>query len=240
MYLHTSTTDIFRYYSKTIHFFRSFTDGHGDTIDIYTCCTVIQKAKLLGLIDFNDFLVEEYDRQNDRLNWIMPRLVAFKCPSTEEELESYIDYFLLNGVNTVIQLNVEAPSLNRQYFRRSGIHYFNLSFRDGLPPSEAIALAFLNTVERATGAVAVHCRAGLGRTGTLICRYLMKHLWFTAREAIAWVRICRPRSVNNAQQTWLEKGEPIWLRNPHQAKCYIHGIYSIRFRNYRRGVNRTN
>jgi len=39
---------------------------------------------------------------------------------------------------------------------------------------------------RTIGALAVHCRAGLGRTGTLIAAYLMKHFLFTAEEAIAW------------------------------------------------------
>ena len=45
------------------------------------------------------------------------------------------------------------------------------------------------------GVVAVHCRAGLGRTGTLIGLWLMRHRGFAAREAIAWLRIVRPGSA---------------------------------------------
>lgn len=45
--------------------------------------------------------------------------------------------------------------------------------------------------------------AGLGRTGTLIACYIMKHYKFTAQEAIAWIRICRPGSIIAHQQTWL-------------------------------------
>ncbi|XP_050434211.1 dual specificity protein phosphatase CDC14C-like [Adelges cooleyi] len=63
-----------------------------------------------------------------------------------------------------------------------------------------------NGICRATkGAVAVHCKAGLGRTGCLIASYIVKHWSFTAEEAIAWIRICRPGSIIGAQQEWLVK-----------------------------------
>ncbi len=49
----------------------------------------------------------------------------------------------------------------------------------------------------------MHCKAGLGRTGTLIACYMMKHYQMTAAECIAWLRIVRPGSVIGPQQVRL-------------------------------------
>ena len=71
------------------------------------------------------------------------------------------------------------------------------------PPTPA--QKFLDLVEAEPGCVAVHCKAGLGRTGVLICCYMMKHYRFTAEEVIGYIRICRPGSVIGPQQNFLRE-----------------------------------
>ena len=90
-----------------------------------------------------------------------------------------------------------------QRFVRGGLQHHDLYFLDGSVPSEDIIRSFLDITERETHAVAIHCKAGLGRTGTLIGLYAMKHYGFPAAEFIGWIRICRPGSVLGPQQQFL-------------------------------------
>ncbi|XP_061233543.1 dual specificity protein phosphatase CDC14B isoform X11 [Neopsephotus bourkii] len=54
-------------------------------------------------------------------------------------------------------------------------------------------------------------KSGLGRTGTLIACYIMKHYRMTAAETIAWIRINRPGSVIGPQQHFLmDKQAELW------------------------------
>ena len=90
--------------------------------------------------------------------------------------------------------------------------------------------------------------AGLGRTGSLIGCYLMKHYRLTAAETMAWLRICRPGSVIGPQQQWLVEQQPIMWRQGQlfyaqgrhslrPAPCQ-YGVYSVRRRMARQAARK--
>lgn len=147
------------------------------------------------------------------LNWIVPKkILAFAGPSDQtfsmkmnqkHRPSFYYDYFRDHNVTTIIRLN--DPEYDASGFTDAGFEHYDLIFPDGFPPTSQIAMKFMEIVEASKGAVAVHCYAGIGRTGTLIAAYLVVKYQFTPAQAIAWTRICRPGSVISEQQDWLLK-----------------------------------
>jgi protein-tyrosine phosphatase len=191
------------------------------------------RAKEVGFINWHageKFNLEEYEHyeqvENGDLNWIVPgKLMAFSGPSAQPKHfggwrtftpEDYIEYFNEKGVTSVIRLNKKMYEGAR--FTAHGVNHHELYFPDGTCPSEPIMYRFLDIVEKEPGAIAIHCKAGLGRTGVLICCYMIKHYGFTAEEAMAYIRVCRPGSVIGPQQHYLMQYAPRLLHEGHAAR----------------------
>lgn len=199
-------------------------------LTVLDCLRGMERAKAVGFVDISQrqwrFNLQEYEYyeqvENGDLNWIVPgKFIAFSGPSAKRTEyygyrtlvpEDYWDFFRKSGVSAVVRLNKKM--YDRRRFQEGGFRHHELYFPDGSCPSEAILMRFLELAEAEPGVVCIHCKAGLGRTGVLICCYIMKHYRFTANEAIGYIRICRPGSVIGPQQHYLREME---------AKCHRMG-----------------
>ena len=178
------------------------------------------KARLIDLGNFDLKSFEFYEKtQNGDLSWVVPRkLIAFATPydkKTRGTLQAcdYLPIFKKLGVTQVIRLN--QPNYDREVFLQAGLRHLDLFFPDGSVPQPQLVRRFLEAVEAEKGVTAVHCKAGLGRTGVLISLYLMKHFHFCGADVISFMRIMRPGSVLGPQQHFLvEKQAEAWSMSP--------------------------
>lgn len=166
-------------------------------------------------------------------NWISPNFIAFASPqhkpiaavpktspeyaklpkNTQEIFNSELPqpfkmvlaYFRSRKVGMVVRLNSELYSPS--YFTSIGISHHDMIFDDGTCPPLALVRKFIkmahDTITVKRKQVAVHCKAGLGRTGCLIGAYLIYRHGFTANECMAYMRFMRPGMVVGPQQHWL-------------------------------------
>ena len=129
-------------------------------------------------------------------SWVdKPRLAALALPDAGDLL-----WLRRNGIDMVISLT-EDP-LPRRYVNEAGMMAIHIPVPDlEAPTGEQLQLA-VDTIARAgqSGmAVAVHCTAGKGRTGTILAAYFVDQ-GLSAEAAIKRVRNLRRGSVETLEQ----------------------------------------
>ncbi|KAI9709296.1 MAG: cell division control protein 14 [Bogoriella megaspora] len=122
-----------------------------------------------------------------------------------QPFKNVLSHFAERKIGLVVRLNSELYSPS--YFTALGIKHLDMIFDDGTCPPLNLVRKFVNlahdTINIKRRGIAVHCKAGLGRTGCLIGAYLIYRHGFTANEIIAFMRFMRPGMVVGPQQHWL-------------------------------------
>lgn len=150
-------------------------------------------------------------------SWITDNLLAMARPSTEI-IEKYniIEQFRRCGLKTVINLQrpgehascgnpLEQESgftYRPEMFMEAGIYYYNFGWKDYGVASLTTILDMVKVMSFAVqeGKMAVHCHAGLGRTGVLVACHLVFTSRMSADQAILFVRAKRPNSIQTRGQ----------------------------------------
>lgn len=105
----------------------------------------------------------------------------------------------------------------------------DMYFDDGTNPTDEIVRQFIYLVEEWVSRgkkIAVHCKAGLGRTGVLIGAYLIYKYNFTASEVIGYMRVVRPGMVVGPQQRYMQLNQLKWAGWVSSAKLLRHALTS--------------
>jgi len=130
-------------------------------------------------------------------SWIVKsELAGLAFPDSLESLT----WLRQQGIQVLISLTEDPP--RRDWCNESGLLVFHEPLVDMEPPTQEQldrCVSALNKSLAGKMPVAVHCGAGLGRTGVVLAAYLVT-TGMSASQAISRVRKLRPNSVETEQQ----------------------------------------
>jgi len=200
-------------------------------LSVRDCLGALKRAVQLGWLKIDAFDVDEYLQLDDPcsadMHRVCPNLFACRAPAEDDAdddeytipVDSQLVQFRRLGVHKLVHLNTGCSTDHhrmKEVLERGGVRHCDL-FSDDATPSDALVVEFLRECRCASPVpannaeheevMAVSCRTGLGKTGTMVAVYIMVDFGFSAREAIAWLRIVRPGSVLGPQQHYLERVE---------------------------------
>ncbi|CAB3368050.1 Hypothetical predicted protein [Cloeon dipterum] len=143
-------------------------------------------------------------------------IVAMARPNTELiQKKQLIQQFKRLGIKSIINLQLPGEhascgncleesgfTYDPSAFMRNDIFFYNFGWKDYGEASLTNLLDMVKVMAFAVseGKVAVHCHAGLGRTGVLIACYLVYTCRVRANDAIRYVRLKRPNAVQTRGQ----------------------------------------
>jgi atypical dual specificity phosphatase len=136
--------------------------------------------------------------QPQGFSWIKkPLLAALARPEAPEELA----WLRQQGIEVLLSLTEEPP--RRDWVEDAGLLLFHVPMEDMEAPTAEQIDRCLSAIQRANDkemGVAVHCAAGLGRTGVVLaCHFVDQGM--SAVHAITRVRQLRPGSIETSEQS---------------------------------------
>ena len=180
-------------------------------VTLLDCFKAFENAKMRRWFNPCNFDSKEYDKYSQidegDLNWIIPgQILAMASPSINrfEGMPSLVYQDLFKSIKVSAIVRLREKLYIEEDFQKDGIRVYPLEIPEGHMPDDNDVIDFLMICENETihreGVVAVHCKSGLCRTGTLIACYLMYKFNIEPRVAIAWIRMCRPGSITSNYQ----------------------------------------
>jgi atypical dual specificity phosphatase len=130
-------------------------------------------------------------------SWIeKPLLAALARPSDLEDLE----WLRIQGIQLLLTLTEDR--LRRDWVDEAGLLVYHVPMIDMEAPTVEQLEQCVSVIKRAKDqglGVAIHCGAGLGRTGVVLAAYFVD-AGLSAQNAISRVRRLRPGSIETEEQ----------------------------------------
>lgn len=133
--------------------------------------------------------------------WIIPGKLA-GTPMPGAVLDVDYDMQALRRVGITKLITLTERDLPQEPLQRNGLSNLHLPIRDREPPTVSqtnMLLIRMEAMLRKGEVLAVHCLAGIGRTGTVLASYLIRE-GLTAQEALKRVRRVEPKFVQTIEQ----------------------------------------
>jgi len=174
-------------------------------------------------------------------HWVTDNILAMARPNyTEMKKHNMIDSFKKSGITAIINLQETGEhascgnslhssgfSYDPIEFMDNEIYYYNFNIQDYSVPLQRFLLDICKVVTfaQSEGCVAIHCHAGLGRTGVVIACFLVYHHKMKPKDAILLVRKNRPRSIQTRGQLkavfrFANFLSPLWIQFPSHAPMF--------------------
>ncbi|NOS98036.1 MAG: ATP-binding cassette domain-containing protein [Methylotenera sp.] len=148
-------------------------------------------------------------------SWIVPDMLA-GCPMPGASAPVSYDLDLLASVGITVLITLTEEDLIQYELKAAGLSNVHLSIYDREAPSLSqmhMLLFKMQKLIEAGEVLAVHCLAGIGRTGTVLAAWMIKEGGLSAEEAIRRLRLINPSFVQTVvQEVFLAEFENDILR----------------------------